>query len=441
MPVEDLELRPGVFLQDASEALNRLRSASSRLQELVPSKEAPPDLQRQGARNWAAAAAGTLDLIYTEIDRRIDDLLRNLVQSNATVDDPDFRSVLEWVDSASSFLWPSRHSFTYDEYSCPLCGQKLYLHTATDQQDEAEQNIGIFKLDHCARFATVGAAWFHLLTARQRTELAWFVHTREKRGRDAPLLCPGSLSPGKGVFTFADIRSIVPKNVGAIHDELLLTIASAARREEETFSRYIRFGQENAPLALSSSFGDLVFHVDELKKKGLLEESGNDVPFRNDVPYQTEVRLALDGWLRVEQLEQGAVEKPFQGFVAMWFDDEMQRVYREGIEPAIRAAGYDSMQMSLLEHNDDINDRIIAEIRKSRFVVADFTGNRGGVYFEAGFALGLGKPVIWTCQREFFETHGVHFDTQARNHILWDTPEDLHRSLRARIEATVPRTG
>ena len=48
-------------------------------------------------------------------------------------------------------------------------------------------------------------------------------------------------------------------------------------------------------------------------------------------------------------------------------------------------------------------DRILAEIRKSKFVVADFTscgeciacdkcehiGARGGVYFEAGFALGL----------------------------------------------------
>ncbi|MDH3514509.1 MAG: nucleoside 2-deoxyribosyltransferase, partial [Gammaproteobacteria bacterium] len=99
-----------------------------------------------------------------------------------------------------------------------------------------------------------------------------------------------------------------------------------------------------------------------------------------------------------------------------------------------------AMQMAFLEHNDDINDRIIAEIRKSRFVVADFTGNRGGVYFEAGFALGLGKPVIWTCKRSFFEEHGVHFDTQARNHILWDEPADLRRALQARIEATVPRT-
>ena len=36
-------------------------------------------------------------------------------------------------------------------------------------------------------------------------------------------------------------------------------------------------------------------------------------------------------------------------------------------------------------------DRIIAQIRASKFVVADFTRNRGGVYYEAGFALGLGS--------------------------------------------------
>ena len=32
----------------------------------------------------------------------------------------------------------------------------------------------------------------------------------------------------------------------------------------------------------------------------------------------------------------------------------------------------------------------MAEIRRSRFVVADYTGQVNGVYFEAGFALGLG---------------------------------------------------
>jgi len=63
-----------------------------------------------------------------------------------------------------------------------------------------------------------------------------------------------------------------------------------------------------------------------------------------------------------------------------------------------------------LEHNEKIDDLIVAEIRKSGLVVADFTGDRGGVYFEAGYARGLGLPVIWPCRKDWLEK--LHFDTE-----------------------------
>jgi hypothetical protein len=53
-------------------------------------------------------------------------------------------------------------------------------------------------------------------------------------------------------------------------------------------------------------------------------------------------------------------------------------------------------------HLNKVDDVIVAEIRRSRFLVADFTCEpgkvRGGVYFEAGFARGLNIPIIWTCR-------------------------------------------
>jgi len=67
--------------------------------------------------------------------------------------------------------------------------------------------------------------------------------------------------------------------------------------------------------------------------------------------------------------------------------------------------------------------------------VADFTGSRGGVYFEAGFALGLGIPVIWSCRKN--DVKKVHFDTRQYNHIVWNDSSDLYRQLRDRIEATI----
>jgi len=105
------------------------------------------------------------------------------------------------------------------------------------------------------------------------------------------------------------------------------------------------------------------------------------------------------------------------------------------------------MRIDKKEHVNKIDDEIVAEIRRSRFVVADFTCGavtgaketlrivRGGVYFEAGFALGLGIPVIWTCRRDCIDA--VHFDTRQFAHIVWDKPEDLKHNLYNRIAAVV----
>jgi nucleoside 2-deoxyribosyltransferase len=70
-------------------------------------------------------------------------------------------------------------------------------------------------------------------------------------------------------------------------------------------------------------------------------------------------------------------------------------------------------------------------------VVAEFSGDRGGVYFEAGFAMGLGLPVVWVVRDD--ELKKVHFDTNHFNHITWSTVEELRTKLQRRIEATIPR--
>lgn len=136
-----------------------------------------------------------------------------------------------------------------------------------------------------------------------------------------------------------------------------------------------------------------------------------------------------------------AVTNPssIQVFVAMWFDPNMDIVFESGIKPAIEDTGYEALRVDQIEHISRIDDRIIAEIRRSRFIVADFThdegGARGGVYYEAGFAHGLGIPVIFTCQEDCLPE--LHFDTNHYNHIAWRTPDELREKLRNRILAAI----
>lgn len=120
-----------------------------------------------------------------------------------------------------------------------------------------------------------------------------------------------------------------------------------------------------------------------------------------------------------------------QAFVAMWFTKELNAVYSRGIKPAIRAAGYKPMIIRMKEHANKIDDEIIAEIRKSTFMVADFTGHRGGVYFEAGIAMGFGVPVIWACRKDDIEN--LHFDIRQYNCIDWTRPDELAKRLKKRI--------
>ena len=124
-------------------------------------------------------------------------------------------------------------------------------------------------------------------------------------------------------------------------------------------------------------------------------------------------------------------------FVAMWFHDSMTDAYEDGIKPAIEDAGYEPVRIDRQDYVNRIDDQIISEIRRARFVVADFTrgddGSRGSVYYEAGFAHGLGRNVVFTCREDCIGR--VDFDTRQYNHIVWKRPQDLRASVRNRILA------
>ena len=124
-----------------------------------------------------------------------------------------------------------------------------------------------------------------------------------------------------------------------------------------------------------------------------------------------------------------------QGFIAMWFDSVLNDAYEHGIQAGVIGAGYDPLRIDRIEHVNRIDDEIIRQINASQFVVADFTGHRGGVYFEAGYALGKEIPVFWTCRKS--DMVDLHFDIRQFNCIDWETPESLAQRLATRIEAVL----
>jgi nucleoside 2-deoxyribosyltransferase len=168
------------------------------------------------------------------------------------------------------------------------------------------------------------------------------------------------------------------------------------------------------------------------------------------------------GWEYIQQLR-ARNPKSKKAFVAMWFDDNLRSVYEEYISEAVKSCGFKAERVDYVEHNDLIIDRILSSINSSRFVIADFTGNRAGVYYEAGYARGLNIPVIYTCNNSWFNANHsttitvpidsssqsveveasfgtqIHFDLLQQNFLLWENGEDLKEKLINRINATINR--
>lgn len=120
-------------------------------------------------------------------------------------------------------------------------------------------------------------------------------------------------------------------------------------------------------------------------------------------------------------------------FVAMKFGEETQTL-REKIKEGL--AGYNVRIMDEIEHNHQIVPEMLYEIRNSRFVVAELSNHNNGAYYEAGYALGLGKEVIHICKKSEL-SNGLHFDVAQVNTIVYDDINEIPKRLKKRIQATV----
>ncbi len=176
---------------------------------------------------------------------------------------------------------------------------------------------------------------------------------------------------------------------------------------------------------------EFLYLLEFLVQAGLIERTRVNNPTQGCI-------LTVTGFARLSELD-GARGDSARAFVAMWFDNSTSEAWVQGLRPAIRAAGYEPIRMDEQHHANKICDEIVAEIKRSRFVVADFTqgkdGARGGVYYEAGLAHGLGIQVIFTCHTDCMDK--LHFDTRQYNHIEWNETADLREQLTARISAVV----
>lgn len=154
------------------------------------------------------------------------------------------------------------------------------------------------------------------------------------------------------------------------------------------------------------------------------------------------VRLTIAGWARFEMLRRQQVDSR-TAFMALQFgNSELDNMVNGYFKPAVDRTGFELRVLTDRQPAGLIDDQLRVALRRSRFVIADLTHANNGAYWEAGFAEGLGRPVIYSCRRKEWETEGrrSHFDTNHLVTVIWDAekPADAARRLAATIRATLP---
>ena len=136
--------------------------------------------------------------------------------------------------------------------------------------------------------------------------------------------------------------------------------------------------------------------------------------------------------------------KQLKCFIACAFGiKEIDTIYSKSILPILRELKIKPMRVDKINHNKNIDQKIIELIKSCDFCLADLTYSRPSVYYEAGFIHGLGKEVIFTVRKDHFkpkvndtaDNQRIHFDLITKNIIDWTSPSSKFKQrLKARIK-------
>ena len=238
----------------------------------------------------------------------------------------------------------------------------------------------------------------------------------------AAFVIDGALYASGDVF-HDRVESLAPRNVA---EKLVRVLDYLKLKTGHPGQRVDIHHEMDYPIAFCQNGEELQYLLDHLRG---MEFVGGEAGIGEELAV-----LTPKGWAYLEA-QAGANRDSRQAFVAMSFKPEFAPIFAQGIEPAESETGFKMVRVDSEEHNEKIDDRIMVLIRRSRFLVADVTVPSPGVYFEAGYALGMHLPVIWTCQAD--QQDDCHFDTRQFNHIFWKNTDELREKLTRRILVTI----
>jgi hypothetical protein len=199
------------------------------------------------------------------------------------------------------------------------------------------------------------------------------------------------------------------------------------------------FAWEWCALLLTDEPGNLESFVSAMGELGYLPH----VPSGRTVHLNYRYTLSTRGWSRVRELRKTSPtlsNRVFCAFPNRNTNSEEDRIISQQSTDLFAAIQVPVQPLIPYRVEADhqatqINDAIVAGLRGARFVIADLSHHRPNVYYEAGFAQGLGTPVVFICRSDL--RRDTHFDVASHRILEWspDTLPAFAQELKVHLQA------
>lgn len=306
--------------------------------------------------------------------------------------------------------------------ACAVCG----LQGASEER----QNDAIeYRCPACGAFVLTGTAVASIQTLLQSNSDARPLLSHLLRVRNP------NATPHTTLLSDQDLRALIEGNKlptpAELSDNLITVLGN-----KSTLGQHIALITDEIRSAIGARSNDGILAVARyLYSEGRIEIMGGERGFNMGM---VNAALTVPGWNRYREIQTiGVVTRT--AFMAMQFNDtRVEQAYRNAFIPAANDCGFELQRLDERQPAGLIDDQLRVRIRNCAFVVADITTANHGAYWEAGFAEGLGKPVIYTCEMAAFANGASHFDTNHHLTVSWDL--DNLQTTRSRLAATIRAT-
>lgn len=335
---------------------------------------------------------------------------------------------------------------------CLVCGNKH-----ASYRSDAVSSAYIMECPICGRYILHGASSLKRYEKnseiKQKIKLYLFYHKNENYkfiGTDDEFedirLC-GSREIEKlkvKHITLEQIQNWYPKTFAEKTDKILLYLAQRSNYDGEDIKlskkeATLLFFMYNDPCFNNDWDFEFKYYLNFFAKNGYFDgfediDLLEYVDAIDDTENSIAITLSPKALERVYELQKTQANNK-KVFVAMKFGAETDAL-RVKIKEGIVNAEFEPIIMDEIEHNHQIVPEMLYQIKNSRFVIAELSHHNNGAYYEAGYALGMGKEVIHICKKDELKS-GLHFDVAQVNTIVYENIDELPNRIFKRIKATI----